>query len=283
VTIHARVAAARDRLRAAGIAADEASLDARILAEHLLGWDAARYFASGADAEPPAFAAAYDALVARRAAREPLAYITGSQQFWDLTFEVTPAVLIPRPETELVVETVLERFPRHAPFAFADACTGSGCLAVAVAAERLAARAVATDASPDALAVAARNARRHGVDGRVRLVCADVLSGVAGPFDLITANPPYVAAADRAALPPEVRDHEPALALFGGADGLDVVRRVIGQAADRLSAGGMLVMEIGAGQDEPVAKLISAAPRLRMVHVRRDLQDIPRTVVAQRD
>jgi release factor glutamine methyltransferase len=232
---------------------------------------------------PPGFADEYRALVERRVAREPVAYLVGQQDFWDLTFEVSPAVLIPRPETELIIEATLERFPDRAiPLVAADACTGSGCLAVTLACERAGARITATDVSSDALAVATRNARRHQVADRIRFARTSLLAGVPGPFDLIVANPPYVPDPDGPSLPPEVLDFEPAIALFGGPDGLGVIRGLLEQSADRLRPQGVLIFEIGAGQAEAATGLISASPRLKMSEIRRDLQGIPRTVVATR-
>jgi release factor glutamine methyltransferase len=283
ITIHAHVAAARQRLRAAGIPADEAEIDARVLAEHLLGWDAARFFSSANQEEPEGFAVDYERLVARRAAREPVAYIVGRQEFWGLSFEVSPAVLIPRPETELIVETSLELFPeRLANVTIADVCTGSGCLAVALACERPQARLAAIDISGAALDVARLNAVRHGVGDRVRFVRANILDCVTDCFDLIVANPPYVPDGERASLQPEVRDHEPELALFGGRDGLAVVRRLVEQAPSRLNDRGVLIFEFGVAQAEPIGGLISATEGLTMIDVRRDLQGIPRTVIARR-
>jgi len=281
-TIHSRVFSARDRLRAAGIPDDEADLDARLLAEHLLGWDTARFFsAAAADPEPAGFAGRYEALVARRVAREPVSYIVGHHEFWGLRFEVSPAALIPRPETELIVEIGLDALREpSAEYSIADACTGSGCIAVALALERPSATLVATDSSDEALEIARRNAAAHRADGRVRLVHADVLEGVDGPFDMIVANPPYVRDGDRATLQPEVRDYEPPQALFAGADGLDVIRRLVAQAAPRLKPGGMLAFEIGFGQAEAVEHLISNTDGLRMVGLRRDLQGIPRAAIA---
>jgi release factor glutamine methyltransferase len=283
VTIHDLVAAARHELRAAGIADAEADLDARLLAQHALGWDAARYFAAAHEPAPLGFADHYRGLVARRTRREPVAYLVGHQDFWDLTFEVSPSVLIPRPETELVVEAALERFPdRATPIAVADACTGSGCLAVTLAGERSGARIAATDVSRDALAVAARNARRHRVADRINFVETSVLTGVPGPFDLIVANPPYVPDHERPSMPPEVREFEPAIALFGGRDGLDVIRNLVEQSGERLRAHGVLIFEIGVGQADAATGLISSSRRLKMAEVRRDLQGIPRTVIATR-
>ena len=277
------VAAARQRLREAGIPLDEADLDARLLAEHVLEWDATRFFTSANGPEPDDFAATYEPLVERRARREPLAHITGRQAFWDLVFEVSPAVLIPRPESELTVETALELFPSPAGvLTIADACTGSGCLAVALAHERPAAQVIATDISDVALDVARRNAARHGVADRIQFVRGDVLDPVANPVDLIVCNPPYVAEDDRPGLQPEVRDHEPAIALFGGRDGLRIITRLIDQAPHRLTRGGALIFEFGFGQAERVTELISQVPGLTMVGLRPDLQGIPRAAIAKR-
>src|SRR5438067_1668866 len=167
-SIRARVDAARHRLRGAGIPSDEADLDARLLAEHVLGWTTERFFTDANQDEPPEFAAKLQALVDRRVAHEPFAYIVGHEEFWGLRFEVTPAVLIPRPETELLVELALAEIPRDAAPDIADVCTGSGCVAVSIAHERAAVAIVATDTSELALEVARRNATRHRVaNGRL--------------------------------------------------------------------------------------------------------------------
>jgi release factor glutamine methyltransferase len=286
-SIHARVAAARVTLRQAGIPDVEADLDARLIAQWLLGWDSAQFFTSAAEEPRPAFQARYDALIARRAAREPMAYLLGGREFWGLMFEVTPDVLIPRPETEIIVEAALQLFPdTSAALQIADIGTGSGCLAITLANERPAARVVATEISAAGLLVARQNASRHGVDSRVVFAYGDLLPERLGPtferLDLIVSNPPYVPEGDRPTLQPEVRDYEPAEALFAGPDGLDVIRRLIPAAAQRLKPGGYLVFEIGVAQDRGVTGLISATPSLRMLDLRNDLQGIPRTVVAQR-
>jgi release factor glutamine methyltransferase len=283
-TIQDRVAAARQTLREAGIGSKEAELSARILAEHVLHWDAARYFTSSNENEPEEFAQRYDALVARRAAREPAAYIMGRQEFWNLSFEVSPAVLIPRPETELMVEAALEYFgaDRRRSLAIADAGTGCGCLAVALAREFGSARVVATDISDAALEVARRNAARHGVADRIRFVLADVLDASPDTFDLIVANPPYVRQGDRTALQPEVRDHEPPVALFGGDTGFDLVATFVERAVGRLRPDGYLMFEFGFGQDMAVEALVAKMPELEMLGLRRDLQGIARTAIARR-
>ncbi|HEX3704722.1 MAG TPA: peptide chain release factor N(5)-glutamine methyltransferase [Vicinamibacterales bacterium] len=283
MTISASVAAARHLLREAGLSQTEADLDSRLLAQHVLGWETARFLTSSHEQAPDGFAADYAPLIARRASREPLPYITGHRDFWDLTFEVSPAVLIPRPETELIVEAALELFPTvTAPLMFADACTGSGVIAIALARERPNARVVATDISPDAIGVAQRNAAQLGVGGRVRFVCADLLEPVTEPVDLITCNPPYVAELSRPGLQPEVRDHEPSVALYGGRDGLSLVARTVAAAPSRLRPGGYLIFEFGCGQDVEVEALIDECPDLELVGLRRDLQGIARTAVARR-
>jgi release factor glutamine methyltransferase len=282
--IFRHVAEARGRFRAAGISSNGAELDARLLAQFVLGWSAERFLTCGHDSEPPDFARNYHALVERRLGREPFAYIVGEQEFWGLPFKVSPAVLIPRHETELIVEATLELFPDPAgSLNAADLGTGSGCLAVALAIERPAARIVATDISSAALEVARDNAARHGVAGRIQFGCADLLDGLDGRFDLIACNPPYVAERDRRGLQPEVRDHEPDVALYGGADGCDLVERLVDGAAIHLRPGGYLLFEFGLGQDERIESLIAGTESLRLLELRRDLQGIARTAVVQRD
>jgi release factor glutamine methyltransferase len=281
MTIHDRTIAAAARLAAAGIARDEAERDARLLARTVLGWDAARLLASAPDAPPPYFADQYEALIDRRSAREPLAYVVGHQEFWGLDFSVSPAVLIPRPETELAVETALELFPdRERPLRIADVGTGSGCIAVALAHERPNAEVLATDISEDALSVARQNAERYGVSTRIEFTRRDLLNHLDRVFDLIVANPPYVPERDRPALQPEVRDHEPSLALFAGPDGLAVIERLLQQAADHLDLRGLLIMEFGFGQSDQVRALVQGTPGLEEVRLREDLQGIPRILIA---
>jgi release factor glutamine methyltransferase len=284
VSISAQVSAARQRLRDAGITPIESDLDARLLAQHVLGWTTERFLTDARESEPDGFAPRYDALVARRATREPLAYIVGVREFWGLELEVTPDVLIPRPATELIVEAIQELFPdRTIPLSIADVCTGCGCVAVAIAHERLTATIRAVDISRPALAVARRNAARHGVGGRVTFTYGDLLDGVNGTtFDAIVANPPYVIDRARPALQPEVRDHEPSVALFGGIDGLSLVARLIATAPAHLRSGGYLVFEFGLGQDVEIEDLLEASPDLELVGVRRDLQGIARTAIARR-
>ena len=282
-TINQRVAAARERLRAADLAPAEADLSARLLAEHLLGWDTARLMTSGNEPEPEGFAKRFDALVARRAAREPLHYIVGHREFWGLKLEVSPAVLIPRPETELIVEAVLALTPSSQLFTMIDACTGCGNVAVAVATERGNARIVGTDISEAALEVARRNAARYGVEARVTFVQTDLFGDASGPVDLITANPPYVPERHAPGLQPEVGGHEPHVALFGGGDdGLTILKRVVRDAPLLLRSGGHLICEFGFGQEIEVEQILKSAADLTLVELKRDLQGLARTAVAIR-
>lgn len=283
MSIHGHVNTARQRLRAAGISPTESDLDARLLAQHVLGWSTERFLTDAQSQGPEDFAARYDALVDRRATREPLAYIVGVREFWSLDFEVGPAVLIPRPSTELIVEAIVDHFPdRDAPLAVVDVCTGCGCLAVAIARERPRATVVATDISREAVEVAARNAARHGVAARVTCRDGDLLDVIDGVHDAIVANPPYVVDNAKTALQPEVRDYEPDVALFGGVDGLGLLTRLVAGAPAHLRSGGLLVFEFGLGQDVEVENLLAESAELDLVDVRRDLEGIARTAVARR-
>lgn len=282
-TLEARVSAARHRLVAAGIDERDVALDAEVLARHALGWDRARYLAHVRDPVPPTFDERFDPLVERRCHREPVAQITGWREFWGLDIAVTSDVLIPRPESELLVETAVALLlDRAAPWDIADVGTGSGCLAVALALEFRRARVTATDISSAALAVARRNATRHGVADRVSFHDTRGLEGLPGPYDLIVSNPPYVPAPEIARLAPEVARFEPAAALCGGPDGLDPVRELVPAAAARLRPGAWLIMEIGAGQDAAVTEVVMRQPGLTLVEIRRDLQHIPRAAVIRR-
>ncbi len=277
------MADARNRLREAGISPVESELGARLLAEFMLGWTTERFFSSADEPAPAGFADGYRQLVDRRALREPLAYIVGRREFWGLSFEVSPAVMIPRPETELMVETALALFPAvdHA-MTIADVCTGSGCVGIALATERPEALVTAVDLSGAALAVAGRNAVLHGVAGRIRCVLSDLLEGIHDSFDLIVANPPYIRDYERVLLQREVRDHEPSLAFFGGPDGFDVIERFVAQVPARLRTGGALLFEFGFGQDLLVEAVIERTAGLMLVDLKRDLQGIARIAVARR-
>jgi release factor glutamine methyltransferase len=279
MTLANHVAAARRTLESAGVPPQEAGLDAELLARHLLGWDRAAFVARRREDAPPGFDAPFAALIARRATREPVAYILGEREFWGLLFEVTRDVLIPRPETELIVEEALVAFGgAQPPATVIDVCTGSGCLAITLAREFGGADVIATDISESALDVARRNAQRHQVAARITFRAGDLLDGISVPADLIVSNPPYVARRDEATLAPEVRDHEPHVALFAGDDGLAIYRRLLPAARQRLTRSGRLVVEIGQHQADGVTEIAESA-RLRLDHTRQDLQGITRTMV----
>jgi release factor glutamine methyltransferase len=266
---------------AAGIPRDDASLDVDLYARTILGWDRARLLTERGSPEPASLEPRFSEWVARRETREPTAYILGVREFWGLDFEVTPAVLIPRPETEFIVEEALLALRGRSQARLADIGTGSGCLAVSLAREMPDCRVVASDVSDAALAVARRNAARHGVAGRIEFVRTSYLDGVDGTFDVVVANPPYVREGDKPALSRDVR-HEPDVALFGGGDGLRDIAGVLQAAAGCVAPGGWFVMEFGYGQEPAVRELVDAKPGLRLDHVHDDLQGIPRTAIIQR-
>ena len=240
----------------------------------------ADWVTNAAALSPPGFAESLQRLVLRRMTHEPVAYITGVREFYGREFIVTRAVLIPRPETEGVIEAVpagaLAGRETGAPVAL-DIGTGSGCLAITLALEHPAARVIATDVSAEALAIARENAQRLGAD--VEFVESPLVASGLPPLDLIVTNPPYVPERDRESLSPDVRDFEPAQALFAGEDGLDVIRALLPHARAALKTGGALVMEIGAGQAGTVTRLVADAG-LRLLTIRPDLQGIPRVAVA---
>jgi release factor glutamine methyltransferase len=232
----------------------------------------------------PAQVDAYREHVRQRVRGAPLQYITGKAGFRNLTLGVDPAVLIPRPETEILVEAALEHLKGlEAPQALDLGC-GSGAIALALAQECPGARVVASDISPAALALARRNARQLGLEERVAFCCGDLLAPLrpAGQFGLIACNPPYVPRGDLEGLEPQVRDHEPRLALDGGEDGLDFYRRLAGQAAPYLAPQGLLALEVGAGRAGEVAGLLGQSGAFAPAQTRPDLAGVPRVVSARR-
>lgn len=255
--------------------------EAGSLLAHVLGHDRSFVIAHANDALSDEEWEGFQSLSERRAAGEPLQYITGHQEFFKLDFEVTPEVLIPRPETELIIETALELLRDDPQPYFADIGTGSGCIAISILHELPAARAIATDVSPPALRVAQRNAERHGVVDRLELLESDCFSALdaRGSFCLIASNPPYVSDDELKSVQREVR-YEPRAALAAGSDGLSVIRRLLGEARRFLRAGGHFVFEIGFGQSEAVKHLIDRRV-WKLIEVRTDLQGIPRTFVLQ--
>ena len=281
LTIADALREASEALRASGVA--EARREAASLLSHLMSRDRTFLITHADETLTREQLGSYLSLVERRAAGEPLQYIKGTQEFYGLDFEVNPDVLIPRPETELLVETALELLRDTPSPLVCDVGTGSGCIAVSLVHTRADARAVALDLSPAALRVAARNAARWRVAERIKFLVSDCFDALASGghggarFDLVASNPPYVAEDDLEELQREVREHEPRAALTPGGDGLSVIRRLVAEAPRHLKPGGYFVMEIGFGQHESVAEIIS--PRVwTLLDIRRDLQGIPRTL-----
>lgn len=264
------------RLAAAGI--DSARLDARLL------WNFAR------DVEASALVARDDAranalfanLIARRLAHEPVAYIIGKKEFWSLDFAVGPGVLVPRPETETLIEALREEFTDHeSDLSILDLGTGSGCLLIAALKEYPRARGVGVDSSGEALAWAARNIAAHQLDDRTALIESGWLEASSPGFDVLLCNPPYIPSAEVATLAPDVRLYEPVSALDGGSDGLDAYRDLAPRIERLLSAQGRAFLEVGAGQFELVARTMESQ-YLKVVEERRDLAGISRCIVLKR-
>lgn len=257
---------------------ETARLDAELLVAHVLGVSRERVLTdSDLTVSGPAVRALQNAVRRRAVLREPVAYITGARHFRRLQLTVDPRVLIPRPETELLVEVALARLPQGARVL--DVGAGSGAIALALADERPDLAVAGSDLSEDALTVARANAARLGLE-RVQWLCADLLEGVPDAYDAILANLPYVAERERASLAPEILRHEPAGALFAGPDGLDAIRPLIAQAASRARIR-FLALEVGAGQADAVAEAMRAAGFARM-DIERDLAGIERVVAGER-
>lgn len=286
MTIQAATERAAGQLVAAGTPADEARRDATILARHVLGWTLAEWIARRRNLAPAEFDDRLSALTIRRAHHEPLAYITGTREFYGRDFRVDRRVLIPRPETEGLIEEIAGPSGPSGPLGpgqavIVDVGTGSGCVAITLSLElATGVRVVATDVSEDALAVARANAARLGATG-VEFVRASLIPPGLEHVDVVVSNPPYVEERDRASLPMEVREFEPAAALFGGLDGLRVIRDLVAAAPRALRPGGRLIVEIGQGQAEAVTACVNDAG-LELIAIRPDLRGIPRIVVARR-
>jgi release factor glutamine methyltransferase len=285
VNIREKINESRARLVAAGIEDLEAGRDANLLARHVLGWDRATLYTREADDANAAFLERYEPLIERRARREPVAYIRGVQEFWSRDFAVNASVLIPRPETELIIEELLTFLPEDLPARhqrIADIGTGSGVLAVSAAAELPTIEVVATDISRAALDVARGNALRHGVIDRITFVESAYIGRASGPFDFILSNPPYVTEQEYEDLAPEIREYEPAQALIAGEDGLRDIRQIVDIAAEQLAPGGTALVEIGHGHSEAVTELVAGFRSLQLKRIAADLQRIPRVAIIER-
>ncbi len=267
-----KVDEASRRLAVAGI--ESSHLDAQLLMAEAAGITREAVVTGSIDLSA-SILEKFDSLIARREKREPVAYIVGHKEFYSLDFEVTPAVLIPRPETEFVVTAALECVARKADARVLDIGTGSGAIAIAIAVNAPSAQVTTVDISADAIAVASRNVRRHRVEDRVTIRrgdCFHMLDGGAalGTFDAIVSNPPYLDDAEIAALEPEVHRFEPRIALNGGASGLDVLQRITSGACEHLEGKGELILEMGVGHAGDVINLITRAG-LKVVDVIHDL------------
>jgi release factor glutamine methyltransferase len=286
VTLLEAINRASVKLSAAGIV--NARLDAEILLSHIVTKDRAWLIIHRNDPLDEETRMLIEAAVNRRARREPLQYIVGKQEFWGLEFTVTPDVLIPRPETELVVESALKHIqPASRPVTIIDLCAGSGCIAVSLAKALDAAHIFATDTSAPALTVARANARKHNVSDRIRFLEGDLFVplaglGLQGMVDIIVSNPPYVRSGDLPALQPEVRDFEPELALIAGPKGTEIQQRIIDTAPEFLKKHGALIMEMGQGQSGALLRIVNDAGRYDMSAIMKDLAGIERVIVAKK-
>ena len=283
-TVRQALSRAWDRLTAADI--EYAELEAEVLLRYALAPDRrlmrADLYTRLGDAIDNASAARYENLIARRLAHEPSAYITGHREFYGLDFHVTPDVLIPRPETELLVECALKTHAaQHPEPVIVDVGTGSGAIAIAIASALPNARVIATDVSEAALSVARVNAHKHEMEGRIVLLQGDLLSPIETAVDLVVANLPYVTTPDWQALEPELREHEPRLALDGGNDGLDLIRRLLTQAHSYLKPGGAVCLEFGIGQRDAIVALARAAFSDARIEVNDDFSGTPRVLVIE--
>jgi release factor glutamine methyltransferase len=283
-TVAEVLARSRQRLARAGIEND--SHEAAWLLEEALRTTRLRLTLEGGRRLTESECAEVEALIGRRAGREPLQYILRSQEFCGLDFDVSPAVLIPRPETELLVEEAKQVLIGKSSATVVDVGTGSGCLAVTLASVMPDMRVYAVDCSVSALAVAENNAARHSLCARIACALGDLCEplefmGLAGQIDVIVSNPPYITEAEWLSLQPEVRDFEPRVALVGGTDGIEVHRRILDQAWRYLKPGGWLFMEMGRGQSQAVRQLAIATGRYAQPTVRRDAAGIDRIIRIQ--
>lgn len=301
IDIRSALKKAFHQLRAAQVPAH--TLSAELLLMHVIGHDRTWLYAHPEEFLECAAVEQYFELIERRAAGVPTQYLTGKQEFWGLEFEVSPSVLIPRPETEHVIEVALDRLGHREKFwarsyktgkqvdgdglQIADVGTGSGCIAVSLAKELPRARFYATDISSDALQVARRNAKRHAVDNRIQFLRCNLIDGIpllsrcSRSLDLIASNPPYIGRSEKEGLQREVRDHEPETALYGGAQGTDVYAPLVRDAAERLKPGGILVLELGCHSLPAVSSLVNNS-NWADVSITNDLAGIPRVLAAGR-
>lgn len=268
--------------------ADSPRLDAEVLLAHALGCQRIQLYTRFDEEPPEAARTAYRTMVKQRAAGQPVAYLVGKREFYSLAFQVTPDVLVPRPETEFIVVRLLDLAKQQgatgAPLKIADVGTGSGILAVCAARYLKQAHVTALDISPAALKIAQQNAATHGVADRIEFLASDLFAAVPTDrqFDFIVSNPPYIRTSEMAELPRDVRDFEPHLALEAGPTGTRVIERLLPQAAERLRAGGWLLMEISPQIEADVLALLAADDRFETHETMRDSNNLPRVIQARR-
>jgi release factor glutamine methyltransferase len=280
ITIDNTRRAVTARLKAAGI--DTPDLDARLLIGHVLGLDLTAMIVQASRLLTPDDAAQLEKVVLRRLVNEPVARIIGMKEFWGLSLRLSPDALVPRPDTETIVETALGLIDPTQPLYIIDLGTGSGAILLALLSECPKAFGVGTDISIDALNTARANARDLGFADRSGFVACDYASAMTGSFDLIVSNPPYIRSADIARLDKDVRDHDPMRALDGGIDGLDGYRMIARQSASLLKRGGLVVLETGHDQSDDVQMILDAAGLPQATAPGRDLAGIPRAVSARK-
>jgi release factor glutamine methyltransferase len=286
VTLAEAINRAANIFSAAGITNDRR--DAEVLLSQVIKRDRAWLITRKEEVLDSTDQRIFDDLVRRRANREPLQYIIGNQEFWGLEFKVTPDTLIPRPESELIIDATLGIMQdRNRAVRIIDLCTGTGCLAVSLAKELTSAYIIATDTSEKALAVARENARGHDVAGRIRFFTGDLFEpleelDIRGQLDIIVSNPPYVRAGDLPALQREVKDYEPAMALVAGPEGTGIHQRIISSAHLFLQKNGTLIMEMGMGQAEALTRMVKAEGVYDTIEIQKDLAGIERVIIAKK-
>jgi len=283
-TIRALLTWTTDFLTKKGAPPSTARLESQLLLAHVLRCSKIDLLVRFEEVPPDAQRAAFRELIKRRVDGLPVAYLVGFREFYLLEFEVSPAVLVPRPETETLVAQALQLLkPLAAPMVL-DLGTGSGCIGISIAHQKPDARVTLADVSPDALDVARRNAKKHGVEARMHFRQGDLFAALpAGSlFDAILCNPPYIAPGELATLAPDVREHEPRLALDGGPDGLAFYRRLAADAGRHLNSGGVLLMEIGSTQEQAVRSIFGERPEFEVKSVLKDHAGLPRVVVVKK-
>ena len=286
VTLAEAINNAANLLSTAGIT--NARLDAEVLLSHIIMKDRVWLITHRDDVLDVKHQRDFADVIQRRTRREPLQHIIGNQEFWGLEFVVSPDVLIPRPETEFIIEAALAIVQdRNTPVRIIDLCTGSGCIAVSLAKELTAARVIATDASEKALTVARENTRRHGVSEHIRFLLGDLFGpleelDIRGQIDIIVSNPPYVQAGDLSTLQPEVRDYEPEMALIAGPGGTEIAKRIIQLAPEYLKKNGALIMEMGLGQADALTRMVEATGAYGDRELLKDLAGIERVIIARK-